>query len=156
MEAVKAEYVRWTRSSTGFVLLMFSLFSSITFLIWSISLSKCGTLLDVVPLDWLSGAWFLPSPWLWSCSSPYASCRCLLRWISLVSSWFWQVNSTIAAAMDCTWKEDGCMAGVDWRSRCRWLEAFLLFLWPGLVALDLVWTIAAFLSEKGIVKLNKV
>ena len=83
MEAVKGESVRWARSSTEFVLLMFSLISSITFFIWSISLSKCGTLLDVVPLDWLSGTAFLPSPWLWSCSSLYASCRCLLKWISL-------------------------------------------------------------------------
>ena len=63
-EAVKGESVRWTRSSTGFVLLMFSLISAITFLIWSISLSSCGTLLDVVPFDWLSGSASLLSSWL--------------------------------------------------------------------------------------------
>ena len=51
MEAVKGEFVWWTRSSTRFILLMFSLISSITFFIWSISLSKCGTLLGIVPLD---------------------------------------------------------------------------------------------------------
>ena len=62
MEAVKGESVRWTRSSTGFILLMFSLISSITFFIWSISLSKCGTLLGIVPLDWLSGSALLPFP----------------------------------------------------------------------------------------------
>ena len=51
MEAVKGESIQWTRSSMRFVLLMFSLISSITFPIWLISLSKCGTLVDVVPLD---------------------------------------------------------------------------------------------------------
>ena len=44
VEGTKGECVRWTKSSMGFTLLMFSLISSITFLIWSISLSKCGTL----------------------------------------------------------------------------------------------------------------
>ena len=62
MEAVKGESIWWTRSSTRFAFLMFSIISSITLLIWSISLSKCGTLLDVVPLDWLSGSAFLASP----------------------------------------------------------------------------------------------
>ena len=71
MEAVKGESVRWTRFSIGFVLLMFSLISSITFLIWSIFLSKYGTLLNVVPLDWLSGTTFLPSLWLWPCSTTF-------------------------------------------------------------------------------------
>ena len=60
------EYVRWTRSSTGFALLMFSLISSITFIFWSISLSKCGTLLDVVPLDWLSSSAFPLSSYFWA------------------------------------------------------------------------------------------
>ena len=61
MEAVKGESVRWTRSSTGFALLIFSLISSIAFLIWSFSFSKCGTLHEVVSLDWLSGSTFLLS-----------------------------------------------------------------------------------------------
>ena len=59
MEAMKRELVLWTNSSTGFALLIFFLISSMTFLIWSISLSKCGTLREVVPLNWLSGSTFL-------------------------------------------------------------------------------------------------
>ena len=50
-EAVKGEFVQWTKSFMGFTLLMFSLISSITFLIWSISFSKCGTLHEVMPFD---------------------------------------------------------------------------------------------------------
>ena len=50
IEVVKRESVRWTKSSTGFVLLIFSLISFITFLIWSTYLSKCGILLEGVPL----------------------------------------------------------------------------------------------------------
>ena len=50
MEAVKGESVQWTRSSTGFAFLMFSLISTITFLILSISFSKCGTFLTWYPL----------------------------------------------------------------------------------------------------------
>ena len=73
MEVVKGESVRWTRSSTGFALLMFSLISAITFLISSTSFSKCGTLLDVVPLDWLSGSAFPLSSWFWAWPSVYAS-----------------------------------------------------------------------------------
>ena len=64
MEAVKGESVRWTKSSMGFAFLMFSLISFITFLIWSISLSKCGIFLDMVPLNWLSGSTFPLSSWL--------------------------------------------------------------------------------------------
>ena len=37
MSAVKGESVLWTKSSTGFALLIFSLISSMTLLIWSIS-----------------------------------------------------------------------------------------------------------------------
>ena len=66
MVDMKEEFVRWTKSSTGFSLLMFSLISSITFLIWSTSLSKCGTLLDVVPLEWLLGSTFPLFSWLWA------------------------------------------------------------------------------------------
>ena len=88
MEAVKGEYVRWTKSSTGFTLLMFSFISSMTFLIWSISLPKCGTLCETVPLDWFSGSTFPLSSWLWACPSTYLSWHCLLRLISLVNSWF--------------------------------------------------------------------
>ena len=51
MSAVKGESVLWTKSSTGFALLIFSLISSMTFLIWSISFSRCGILREVVPLD---------------------------------------------------------------------------------------------------------
>ena len=118
MSAVKGESVLWTKSSTGFAILIFSLISSMTFLIWSISFSKCGTLREVVALDWLSGSVFLVSSWLWVCPSVFPSRCCLFELSSLVSSWFWRVNSAIAAAMDCTcWTEDGCMVGVDWRSR---------------------------------------
>ena len=89
MEVVKGEFVQWTKSSTGFALLMFSLISSMTFLIWSISFSKCDTLLEVVPFDWLSSLEFPPlSSWLWACPSAYPSWRCLLKLISLVNSWF--------------------------------------------------------------------
>ena len=63
-EVVKGESVQWTRSFAGFVILMFSLISAITFLIWSIPLSSYGTLLDVVPLDWFSGSASLLSSWL--------------------------------------------------------------------------------------------
>ena len=51
MEVVKGEFVQWTKSSTGFALLMLSLILSMTFLIWSVSLSKCGTLREIVTLD---------------------------------------------------------------------------------------------------------
>ena len=86
MEAVKGESIQWTKSSTGFALLMFSLISSMTFLIWSISFSKCGTLCEVVHFDWLSGSTFPSlSSWLWVCPT-YLSCHCLLRLISLANS----------------------------------------------------------------------
>ena len=64
MNAVKGESFLWTKSSTGFALLIFSLILSMTLLIWSISFSRCGTLHEVVPLDWLSGSAFLVSSWL--------------------------------------------------------------------------------------------
>ena len=64
MEVMKGESVLWTKSSTGFALLIFSLISSMTFLIWSISLFKCGTLHKVVPLDWLSSSIFPMPSWL--------------------------------------------------------------------------------------------
>ena len=86
MEAVKGESVQWTRSSTGFFFLMFSLISTITFLILSIPFSKCGTLLDVVPLDWLSGSAFPLSSWFWAWPSVYTSWCCFFKLISLVSS----------------------------------------------------------------------
>ena len=137
MEVVKGESVRWTKSSTGFVLLIFSLISSITLLIWSIYFSKYGTFREVVPLDWLSGSAFPPlSFWFWAYPSAYPS-RCCLRLISL-NSWFWWVNSTMAAAMDCIcWMEGGCVTGADWWSRWGFLEASLLSWWPGLVPLIL-------------------
>ena len=150
MEVVKKESVWWTKSSMGFALLMFSLISSMTFLIWSISFSKCGTLCEVVPFDWLSGSTFPPLfSWLWVCPSTYPSCRCLLRLNSIDNSWFWRVNSTMVAAMDCMcWMEDGCMTGADWWTRWGLLEASLLSWWSGLVALDLVQTMQPFCRRK--------
>ena len=69
-EGTKRESVRWTKLSTGFTLLMFSLISSITLLIWSISFSKCGTLREAMPLDWFSGSISSPpTSWLWACPS---------------------------------------------------------------------------------------
>uniref|UniRef100_A0A7N2MPZ9 alpha-galactosidase n=1 Tax=Quercus lobata TaxID=97700 RepID=A0A7N2MPZ9_QUELO len=44
MDMVKGESVLWMRSSTWFALLMESFISSMAFFIWSISLSKCGTI----------------------------------------------------------------------------------------------------------------
>ena len=89
MEAVKRESVQWTKSSSGFTILMFSLISFMTFLIWFISFSKCGTICKVVPFDWLSGLGFSPlSSWVWSCPSTYPLWHCLIRLISLVNSWF--------------------------------------------------------------------
>ena len=52
MEAMKRKSVRWTKSSTWLILLIFSFISFIALLIWSISLSKCDTLCDTVPLEW--------------------------------------------------------------------------------------------------------
>ena len=138
MSAVKGESVLWTKSSTGFALLIFSLISSMTLLIWSISFSRCGTLHEVVPLDWFSGSVFLE-----------LSC--------LVSSWFYRVNSTIAAAMDYTcWTEDGCMVGADWRSWRGLLEASLLSWGPKLVTLDLVRTISALYQWKKLQNSKKI
>ena len=54
MEAVKGESVLWTKSSIGFVLLMFSFISSMTFFIWSIS---SFTVCEVVPLNCLYLVW---------------------------------------------------------------------------------------------------
>ena len=64
-EAMKGESIRWTKSSTWFVLLIFSLISSITLLIWSISLSKCGTLRDTIPLEWFLCSTFSSSLTSW-------------------------------------------------------------------------------------------
>ena len=80
IEAIKGELVRWTKSSTWFVLLIFSLISSMSLLIWSISLSKYGTLCEAVPLEWFSRSTFSPSltSWLWACPLVHHSWRCLL------------------------------------------------------------------------------
>ena len=128
MEVVKRESVQWTKSFRGFALLMFSLILSMTFLIWSTSLSKCGTLREAVPPDWLSGSEFpFLSSWLWACLFAYLSWCCLLRLISLVNSWFWWVNFAMAVAMDCTcWMEGSCVTSADCRSRWGLLEASLL------------------------------
>ena len=143
MEAVKGESVLWTKSSIGFALLIFSFISSMTFFIWSISSFKCGTVREVVPRNWLPISIFSLSSWLCVCPSPSRSSRAyLLRLISILNSWFWRVNSAIAAAIDCTcWADDVYMTGVDWGLWWGLLEAFLLPWWPGLVALDLVRTI---------------
>ena len=53
MTAVKGESVLWTKSSTRFAILIFSLISSMTFLIWFISFSRYGTLQEVLP-HWLA------------------------------------------------------------------------------------------------------
>ena len=58
MDVMKGESILWTRSSTWFALLMESFISSMDLFIWSISLSKCGTLRVTVPLDWSPSALF--------------------------------------------------------------------------------------------------
>ena len=143
MEAVKGESVLWTKSSIGFALLIFSFISSMTFFIWSISSFKCGTVREVVPRNWLPISIFSLSSWLCVCPPPSrSSCAWLLRLIYILNSWFWQINSAIAAAIDCTcWANDVCMACADWGPWWRLLEAFLLPWWPGLIALNLVRTI---------------
>ena len=147
MEVMKGESVRWTKSSTWFVLLIFSLISSIALLIWSISFSKCGTLREIVPLEWflrLTFYTFLTS-WFWACPSTHLSWRRLCWLISQVNSWFWQVRF----AMDCIcWTEGGWIIGVDWWARLGWLEAFPLSWCLGLVAIDLVQTIQPFVKER--------
>ena len=148
---MKGESVRWTKSSTWFVFRIFSFISSMTFFIWSISLSNCGTLYEVVPLEWFSHSTFSPSltSWLWACPSIHLSLHCLLWLISWVNSWFWQVNYIIVAAIDCIcWTEGSCITGADWWARLGWLEAFPLSWWPGLVAIDLIQTIQPFVKER--------
>ena len=90
MGAIKGESFQWTKSSTWFILCIFSLISSMTLFIWSISLSKCGTLCEAIPLEWFSHSTFSPSltSWLWACPSMHHSWRCLLWLISRVSYWF--------------------------------------------------------------------
>ena len=154
MEAVKGESVLWTKSSIGFVFLMFSFISSMTFFIWSISSFKCGTVREVVPLNWLPISVFSLSPWPCVCPPPsHSSHVYLLLLISILNSWFWRVNSAIAATIDCTcWTDDVCMTGADWQSRWGSLEALLFPWWPRLIALDLVRTIQPFVTEKKIAK----
>ena len=111
----------------------------------------------MVPLDWLSGSTFLVSSWHWVCPSVFPSRCYLLELSSLVSSWFWRVNSAIAATMDCTcWTEDGCMVGADWQSRRGLLEASLLSWGPGLVTLNLVQTISALCRWKELKNSRKI
>ena len=150
MEAVKGESVLWTKSSIGLVLLMFSFISSMTFFIWCISSFKCGTVREVVPLNWLHISVFSLSPWPCVCPPLSRSSRvCLLWLISILNSWFWRVNSAITIAIDCTcWIDDVCMTGADWRSRWGSLQEPLLPWRPGLVALDLVLTILTFCRGK--------
>ena len=88
MDIIKGESVRWTKSSTWFVLLIFSLISSMALLIWSISFSKCSALREAVPLEWFLCSTFYPSltSWLWACPSTHRSWRCLFWLISRVNS----------------------------------------------------------------------
>ena len=81
MDIMKGESVRWTKSSTWFVLLIFSLISSISF-------SKCGTLHETVPFKRFSRSTFSPSlaSWLWACPSTHRPWHCLLWLISWVNS----------------------------------------------------------------------
>ena len=127
MEAVKGESVLWTKSSIRFAFLIFSFISSMTF-IWSISSFKCGTVREVMPRNWLPISIFSLSSWLYVCPPPSRSSRaCLLKLISILNSWFWRVNSAIAATIDCTyWADDVCITGADWWSRWGLLEASLL------------------------------
>ena len=105
MDAIKEESVLWTRSSTWFSLFMESFSSSMAFFIWSISLSKCGTLRVIVPLDWSPSALLstLSFSKIWPRSPPCCWWRCLLT--SLVNSWFYCASSAIATTMDynCYW-----------------------------------------------------
>ena len=100
MDAMKGESVLWTRSSTWFTLLMESFISSMALFIWSISLSKCGTLWVTVPLDWSPSTLFLAPSFFefWPRSPPCCYWCCLLT--SLVNSWLCCVNSATAVAMD--------------------------------------------------------
>ena len=87
MEAVKGESVLWTKSSIRFALLMFSFISSMTFFIWSISSFRCGTVREVVPLNWLPILIFSLSSWLCVCLPPSGSSRVyLLKLISILNS----------------------------------------------------------------------
>ena len=151
MEATKRESVRWTISSTWFILLIFSPISSMALLIASISLSKCGILRETVPLDGFSRSTFSPSltSWLWACPSVHRSWGCLLWLISLVNSWFWWVNFAMVAAMDCIfWMEGDCMKGADWWAWLGWLETFPLSWWLGLVVINIIRTIQPFVFRK--------
>ena len=134
---MKGESVIWMRSSTWFALLMESFIFSMALFIWSISLPKYGTLRVTIPLDWSPSTLFtVPSfSEFWPRSSPCYCWRCLLT--SLINSWLCCIKSAIAVAMDynCCWTVIGG-AGAQF----RWLKAFLLSWCPGLVAIDLVWT----------------
>ena len=121
MDVMKRESIWCTKSSTWFVLLIFSLISSMAHLIWSISFSKCGTLREIVPLEWFSRSTFSHSlaSWLWACST-HRSWHCLLWLIS-------RVNSATAAAMDCIcWMKGSCTVGTNCWAQLGWLEAFPL------------------------------
>ena len=138
MDTIKGESVLWIRSSTWFALFKESFISFMTLFIWSISLSKCGTLRVTIPLEWSpTSAPFSTISFseFCLCSSPQCYRQCLLT--SLVNSWFCWVKSTFEAAMDynCCWTVNGG-AGA-WFGR---LEAFPFSWCSGLVAIDLVQT----------------
>ena len=67
------------------------------------------------------------------------------QYLLLVNSWLWRVNSAMGYMC---WMENGCVTGVEWRSRWRLLEASLFSWWLGLVALDLVRTMQPFIEER--------
>ena len=73
MDTIKGESILWTRSSIWFSLLMESFISSKALFIWSISLSKCGTLRVTVLLDWSPSTLFSASSFSEFCprSSPH-------------------------------------------------------------------------------------
>ena len=131
MDAMKGELVLWTRSSTWFAFLMESFISSMSLFIWSISLSKCGTLRVTIPLDWSPSALFSTPSFskFWPHSPPCCWWHCLLT--SLVNSWFYCINSAIAAAMDCNcfrWSSRVLVHDLgDWR---RFHSPGVLDWWP--------------------------
>ena len=103
-----------------------------------------------------------PSSRTWpssSNSSPSPSVAPFVKWypltssraqyLLLVNSWLWWVNSAMATAMGyMCWMENGCVTGVEWRSRWRLLKASLFSWWLGLVTLDLFRTMQPFIEER--------
>ena len=147
IDTMKGESVLWTRSSIWFAFLMESFISSMAFFIWSISLSRCGSLRMTVPLDWsppLTSFPSLPFFEFFPCSLTHRCQRCLLT--SLVNSWFCCVKFAIVATMDCSC----CWTGADgdFVAWFGWLKAFPLSWCSRLMAIDLVQTMQPFCLGK--------